>query len=518
MQVKLPKWTILATAMLMLCSLGFGQTTILNFEDASAWTQVLGHPGNVIVLEDDFEDFVEGSGSMMVEVQLTDLVAWGTWTDIGFTFPSAVDFTGYNEMRFKMKLLREPASNIRSMQFTCDVFEQSGELWRYPEDLDIFYSPNTNADGSEWFEVTVPFSRFAQPSWYSTPDNGVFDPGAITGFNFGVHADSSSDPYNAAFDTVAFLIDDLYLSNPVVDGMLHSFEENAGDWTTGAGNENVVIYLEDDYENMTEGVTGMKVEVNMLGPYASWGTWTDIGYTFDTPIPLGDATELRFDIKMIRKPIKKNLIFTADIFDVNQNELHRWGGDPERPGSYGLFNHIDIDYNEWREIVMPLDDMFRPPWSTTYDDVIDTVKAFNFGIHTTQSQLNDTTNAVVDDTVIFVIDNLRMTHSTGDPVSIADFGVQSVEEFRLSANYPNPFNPTTNFSYSLPAAEEVTLAVYNVTGQLVKTLHQGYQTAGVHQVMWDGTDNTGYQVSSGVYLYTLTSSTHSDTRRMLYLK
>jgi len=518
MQMKLPKWTILSTALMMLCTLGFGQTTILNFDETSAdWTTGLGHPGNVILLEDEFADFEEGSGSMRVEVQLTDQVAWGTWTDIGYTFAEPVDFTGYSEMRFKMKLLREPASNIRSMQFTADVFEASDELWRYPEDLDIFYNPNTAANGSEWFEVVIPFSRFVQPSWYSTPDNGLFDPDSIIKFHFGVHADSSSDPYNSAFDTVAFLIDDLYLANPVEDGLLHSFDENAADWATGAGNDSLTIILEDDYDNMTEGASGMKVEVQMVGPYASWGTWTDMSYTFDTPMALGGATELRFDIKMLRKPIRKNLIFTADLIDVNDDELHRWGGDPERPGAYGLFNHIDIDYHEWREIVMPINDMFRPPWATTFDDVIGTAKKFNFGIHTTQSQLNDTTNAVVNDTVIFVIDNLRMTHGP-KLVGLEEYDVQTADNFILSENYPNPFNPSTTFSYVVPEAADVSITVHNIKGELVNTLESGYQNVGRHQVVWNGLNDAGDQVSSGVYIYTLTTGTQSISKRMLLLK
>lgn len=515
---KIPKQLTLAIVLGLFCTLGFAQTTFLSFDETAAdWTTGSGNAGNVIILEDNFEDFSEGAGSMQVDVELIDMAAWGTWTDIGYEFPAAVDFTGYSEMRFKMKLLKEPTSNVRSVQFTCDVFEESGELWRYPEDLDIFYSPHTDADGAEWFEVTVPFSRFVQPSWYSTPDNGLFDPGAITKFAFGVHADSAASFYHHPFDTVSFLIDDLYLANPVEDGVMHNFDESAENWATNAGNENVVIILEDDYENIVEGTSAMGVEIHMLGPYAFWGTWTDVAYTFDTPVELGNATELRFDIKMLTKPLRKNLIFTADLFDVDENELHRWGGDPERPGHYGLFEHIDIDYHEWREIVIPLDDMFRPPWATTFDDEISTAAGFAFGVHTTQAQVDDTTNAAVDDTVAFVIDNLRLTHAS-TVVGIDTDEPQLARSFELNQNYPNPFNPTTSISYSIPASEEVTLAIYNIRGELVNTLYSGYQTAGRHEATWNGTDDAGMLMSSGIYVYSLKSASQSISRQMLLIK
>jgi len=516
---KLQKQTALAVVLSLFCTFGFGQSTILNFDETSAdWAVVMGHPGNTVILEDNFEDFTEGSGAMQVEVQLTDQVGWGTWTDIGYTFAEAQDFTGYSEMRFKLKLLKEPTSNIRSMQFTCDVFEASGELWRYPEDLDIFYSPHTDADGSEWFEVTVPFSRFAQPSWYSTPDNGIFDPDSITKFNFGVHSDSSAGFFNSAFDTVTFLIDDLYLANPVEDGQMHAFDEMAGDWAVGAGNENVVILLEDDYDNIFEGASAMGVEVQFDAPYATWGTWTDINYTFDTPVALGAATELRFNIKMLKIPVRKNLIFTFDLFDVDSTELHRWGGDSERPGHYGIFEHIDITFHEWREIVIPLDDMFRPSWSTTYDDEIATVAKFGFGIHTTQKQVDAEWNACVDDTVSFAIDNLRMTHGSTDVVGIDSDFPEVASQFQLSQNYPNPFNPTTTFSYVVPRSSEVAIAVYNIRGELVRTLESGYQNAGRHQVVWNGMDNSGEIMSSGIYIYSLTSASHTISKQMLFLK
>ena len=68
--------------------------------------------------------------------------------------------------------------------------------------------------------------------------------------------------------------------------------------------------------------------------------------------------------------------------------------------------------------------------------------------------------------------------------------------------YPNPFNPTTTISYSLPSAGHLKLSIYNVRGQLVKTLIDGPRPAGANQkAIWDGTDNRGSAAASGVYFY-----------------
>ena len=88
----------------------------------------------------------------------------------------------------------------------------------------------------------------------------------------------------------------------------------------------------------------------------------------------------------------------------------------------------------------------------------------------------------------------------------------------LFENYPDPFNPSTTISYVLGENSHVTLKVYNVMGQLVKTLVDGEQRAGYHEVIWEGKNESGVSVASGVYLYRLTSGSLSDARRMFLSK
>ncbi len=90
--------------------------------------------------------------------------------------------------------------------------------------------------------------------------------------------------------------------------------------------------------------------------------------------------------------------------------------------------------------------------------------------------------------------------------------------YDLSQNYPNPFNPTTTISFSLPEPSEVTLSVYDVTGRLVKNVvDKGYE-AGIHNVVWDATDNYGQKVATGVYYYRLQANDHVFTKKMMLMK
>ncbi len=88
----------------------------------------------------------------------------------------------------------------------------------------------------------------------------------------------------------------------------------------------------------------------------------------------------------------------------------------------------------------------------------------------------------------------------------------------LNPNYPNPFNPETNISFDMPKAGPAKLDIYNVKGQLVRTLFDGIATFGRNSMIWNGTDNSGSAVTSGVYFYRLTTDNHSETRKMMLMK
>jgi len=90
--------------------------------------------------------------------------------------------------------------------------------------------------------------------------------------------------------------------------------------------------------------------------------------------------------------------------------------------------------------------------------------------------------------------------------------------FELSQNAPNPFNPTTSIPFSIPKVGSVSLTIHSVTGQLVRTLVSEVKRTGEHTVAWDGTDDTGRSVASGVYLYRLSAGNQTTVRRLAIVR
>jgi len=103
-------------------------------------------------------------------------------------------------------------------------------------------------------------------------------------------------------------------------------------------------------------------------------------------------------------------------------------------------------------------------------------------------------------------------------VSTSDLNNLVVPVLSLVQNYPNPFNPTTSIRYSIEETGPVSLDIYNIKGQLVKTLYHGNAEIGSHTAIWNGLDNSGNACSSGVYFYRLRTPKTSLVRKMLMLK
>ncbi|MCB0306638.1 MAG: T9SS type A sorting domain-containing protein, partial [Calditrichaeota bacterium] len=104
------------------------------------------------------------------------------------------------------------------------------------------------------------------------------------------------------------------------------------------------------------------------------------------------------------------------------------------------------------------------------------------------------------------------------PITLNALNSNQPEVFELAQNYPNPFNPTTTIQYSLPEAAQVRLDIYNMTGQKVRTLVSGGMEAGQHSVQWDGTNEFGEKVTSGMYIYRIVAGDFVQTRKMVLLK
>lgn len=110
----------------------------------------------------------------------------------------------------------------------------------------------------------------------------------------------------------------------------------------------------------------------------------------------------------------------------------------------------------------------------------------------------------------------RMRFKVVMATGIEDSPIPAV--FGLEQNYPNPFNPETTIRYHLPRETDVSLKIYNTLGMTVKTLVNGNQTAGSRSAIWDGTNDAGQKVSSGVYVYRLRAGTDVKTKKMILIK
>ncbi|MCF7859369.1 MAG: agmatine deiminase family protein [Candidatus Cloacimonetes bacterium] len=131
------------------------------------------------------------------------------------------------------------------------------------------------------------------------------------------------------------------------------------------------------------------------------------------------------------------------------------------------------------------------------------------GEYTTDITINDDR----EETIIPVILTITQTESENETV---------ISGTKLLGNYPNPFNPTTTISYSLKSTSSVNLAIYNMKGQLVRILVNSSQIAGMHTKFWDGKDDNGRLVGSGVYFSRLEAydveGTHKSLKKIILLK
>lgn len=109
-------------------------------------------------------------------------------------------------------------------------------------------------------------------------------------------------------------------------------------------------------------------------------------------------------------------------------------------------------------------------------------------------------------------------HWAGDVTAIGDGPDLAARPFGLAQNHPNPFNPSTQISFSLAHAGHVSLKIYDAAGRLVRTLLDDARTAADYAVTWDGRNDAGAGVAAGVYLYKLKTNEDTQTRRMVLVK
>lgn len=118
--------------------------------------------------------------------------------------------------------------------------------------------------------------------------------------------------------------------------------------------------------------------------------------------------------------------------------------------------------------------------------------------------------------------NFSNVSAPGDPNSkppitnVADIEIPT--NYRLLNNYPNPFNPSTKIAFEIPQSENISLKIYSINGELIRTLANENLPAGRFEKVWDGKNDFGREVSSGIYIYRLTAGNFDRSARMVLMK
>ncbi|NKB68448.1 MAG: T9SS type A sorting domain-containing protein [Candidatus Latescibacteria bacterium] len=156
---------------------------------------------------------------------------------------------------------------------------------------------------------------------------------------------------------------------------------------------------------------------------------------------------------------------------------------------------VDLTRREWQEITVPME-------------------ALNVELPIEFIRLTGNLNGT------FFVDDVRLVAATPRvPTAIAaDYDQSPAIELALEQNFPNPFNSGTVIRFALSMSQEAELAIYNLAGQKVATLTRGMLSAGVHAVPWQGHDERGRMLASGLYLYRLQAGDRIETRKLLMVR
>jgi hypothetical protein len=118
----------------------------------------------------------------------------------------------------------------------------------------------------------------------------------------------------------------------------------------------------------------------------------------------------------------------------------------------------------------------------------------------------------------FWLDNICAWDTLATGIEESSGPVSLPSELTLDPNYPNPFNPETEIRYSLPDADYVLMAVYDTRGRHIRTLTESYQPAGRYTVRWNGTDDRGSPVPSGIYMVRIQAGTRQRTIKLTLIR
>jgi len=187
-------------------------------------------------------------------------------------------------------------------------------------------------------------------------------------------------------------------------------------------------------------------------------------------------------------------------------------GSPSSVGSYGLSNAKGVFVQDSLAFVAEYN------WGLRVIRVIDPANPDLFSFYNTPGNSN---GVFVDGEYIYLADKcsfMILANPYFSEVREVDEDETLPSDFALFQNYPNPFNPVTNIEFLLPKSGQVKIEIFNILGQKVRTLVDQHLKAGHKLLDWDGCDDWGKEVSSGIYFYRIKTDEFSQTKKMVLLR
>lgn len=283
---------------------------------------------------------------------------------------------------------------------------------------------------------------------------------------------------------------------------------------------------------------------NMTGSYKAsfqwfikWnfsGVWQPLSTGASASVVPMDSYEYCFQLRyFMRDTINEVAMYTAEDYSVDYvGQCEGCGGNPiaskesdlsqsvasDNSSSYGLqldFSTMsDVEKKEWlrpiKETVRASGYHFRWTENDPYTEGLDPYVAAldqeeSMGGAKSIPETTPSTTPEIKPAL------LSKTSSASSLSSIP-------EQFRITANYPNPFNPSTTIAFEVPQEAQIKLTVYNTLGQKVKTLYRGVKSTGRHTVQWDATNDSGNIQPSGIYIVRLEAGTLTQSHKITLMK
>jgi hypothetical protein len=272
-----------------------------------------------------------------------------------------------------------------------------------------------------------------------------------------------------------------------------------------------------DSNSVTTSITSSTLT---LTPNANWNGEAQItAYTSMDDGSAKDSTSFKLTVTPVQDaPTAFDWVSsTLDTINITQSNLAdtytlRWGAstDAADGDSINYLIYAKIGLYPTEEVEEITDTTFQLIYEEILENVFEgrPVNGATVSLNVKATDGVDTVDVTGDNRVIYV-NRYEYLSTEGEGVPV---------EFALHENYPNPFNPTTTLRFDLPEVSNLTLTIYNMLGQKVRTFNYQNTSAGYHSVTWDATNDYGDPVGAGVYLYQLQTKDFVKTRKMVLLK